>query len=72
MKWSTEMNTANYEMSSVYKFGHPAYDRRVIEVMRGKAETKSDGWGKLKSLEPISAVYLSARDERSCSLFLEF
>ena len=66
------MNTAHYEVSSAYEFGHTAYDRKVIAVIRGKAKTTSDGWEELNSLEPISAVYLSARDERSCSFLLEF
>ncbi len=63
---------ANYETTSVYGFGHPLYFKNVIDVMRGQAEPETDGREGLKSLEVLIAAYLSARDNRTISLPLEY
>jgi UDP-N-acetyl-2-amino-2-deoxyglucuronate dehydrogenase len=59
---------ANYETMSVYGFGHPLYYDNVIKVLRGEAGSETDGREGLKSLEVLTAVYLSARDGRRVSL----
>lgn len=64
--------TANYDTTSVYGFGHPNYYTNVIEVLMGKAEPETDGREGLKSLELLIAAYLSARDGKTISLPLEF
>ena len=46
--------------------------QNVIDVMRGKAEPETDGREGLKSLELLIAAYLSARDNRTVSLPLEY
>jgi UDP-N-acetyl-2-amino-2-deoxyglucuronate dehydrogenase len=63
---------ANYESNSVYGFGHPLYYENVIEVLQGKAEPETDGREGLKSLEIIIAAYLSAKDNKTISLPLEY
>ena len=63
---------ANYETTSVYGFGHPLYYENVIDVMRGEAEPDTDGREGLKSLELLIAAYLSARDDKTVSLPLEY
>ena len=63
---------ANYQTTSVYGFGHPAYYRNVVEVLRGESEPETDGREGLKSLEVLIAAYLSARDRREVSLPLEY
>jgi UDP-N-acetyl-2-amino-2-deoxyglucuronate dehydrogenase len=66
------VKAASYETTSVYGFGHPAYYRNVIDVMRGQAEPFTDGREGLKSLEVLIAAYLSARDGKTVSLPLEY
>ncbi|MEX0373691.1 Gfo/Idh/MocA family protein [Spiribacter roseus] len=63
---------ANYETTSVYGFGHPAYYENVIATLRGEAEPDTDGREGLKSLEVLIATYLSARDGRQIALPLEY
>lgn len=63
---------ASYQTQSVYGFGHPAYYRNVIDVLRGQAEASTDGREGLKSLEILIAAYRSARDHRTVSLPLEY
>lgn len=72
MDYDTETQTANYETTSVYGFGHPLYYKNVIDVMRGNAEPETDGREGLKSLELLIAAYLSARDGKTVSLPLEY
>jgi UDP-N-acetyl-2-amino-2-deoxyglucuronate dehydrogenase len=62
----------NYETDSVYGFGHLAYYRNAIEVLRGEAEPTTDGREGLRSLELLIAAYLSARDGRTVALPLEY
>jgi len=61
----------SYAVPSVYGFGHPLYYENVIEVLRGKCEPDTDGREGLRSLELLTAMYISARDGRRVSLPLE-
>lgn len=70
--YDQQIQSANYETTSVYGFGHPLYYNNVIEVMRGKAKPETDGREGLKSLELLIAAYLSARDGKTISLPLEY
>jgi UDP-N-acetyl-2-amino-2-deoxyglucuronate dehydrogenase len=63
---------ANYKTTSVYGFGHPLYYENVIKVLRGEAESETDGREGLKSLEILIAIYLSARDGCRISLPLDY
>ncbi len=67
-----QIEAASYDTQSVYGFGHPLYYRNVIEVLRGRAEPDTDGREGLRSLEVMTAAYLSARDGRRVSLPLEY
>lgn len=70
--YDEQVRQANYETDSVYGYGHPAYFRNMIEVLRGDAEPETDGREGLKSLEVLIAAYLSARDRREINLPLEY
>jgi UDP-N-acetyl-2-amino-2-deoxyglucuronate dehydrogenase len=70
--YDTQVKEANYQTTSVYGFGHPLYFKNVIDVLRGEAEPETDGREGLKSLEVLIATYLSARDNRTISLPLEY
>lgn len=70
--YDAQIQSANYETTSVYGFGHPLYYKNVVDVMRGVAEPETDGREGLKSLELLIAAYLSARDGKTVSLPLEY
>ncbi len=53
---------ANYEPPNVYGFGHTAYYRNVLDVLKGRSEPETDGRSGRKSLELILAIYKSARE----------
>lgn len=72
LDYDEQIQSANYETTSVYGYGHPLYYKNVIDVLRGKAEPDTDGREGLKSLELLIAAYLSARDGRTVSLPLEY
>lgn len=72
MEYDTQIKEANYQTTSVYGFGHPLYFKNVIDVLRGEAEPETDGREGLKSLEVLIATYLSARDNKTISLPLEY
>lgn len=59
---------SNYEPPNVYGFGHTAYYKNVIDVLRGRAEPDTDGRSGRKSLELILAIYKSAKEHRQVSL----
>jgi len=67
-----KVKTASYETTSVYGFGHPLYYKNVIDVLRGEAEPETDGREALRSLETLSATYISARDGKRVSLPLDY
>ena len=66
------VETASYDTTSVYGFGHPLYYDNVISALRGEAEPDTDGREGLHSLELLIATYLSARDGRRVALPLEY
>jgi UDP-N-acetyl-2-amino-2-deoxyglucuronate dehydrogenase len=70
--YDQQVQSANYETTSVYGFGHPLYYSNVIQVLRDNAEPETDGREGLKSLELLIAAYLSARDGKTISLPLEY
>ena len=71
-EYDMDIESANYETTSVYGFGHPLYYKNVIDVLRGDAEPETDGREGLKSLEVLIATYLSARDGKTINLPLEY
>lgn len=70
--YDADIQSANYDTTSVYGFGHPLYYKNVIDVLRGDAEPETDGREGLKSLELLIAAYLSARDGKTVALPLEY
>ncbi len=67
-----KVKDASYQTTSVYGFGHPLYYDNVINVMRGEAQSATDGREGLKSLELLIATYISARDGRRVPLPLDY
>jgi UDP-N-acetyl-2-amino-2-deoxyglucuronate dehydrogenase len=59
---------ANTNPPSVYGFGHEAYYRNVIGVLRGEAVPDTDGRAGRKSLELILGIYESAKTGRDVPL----
>jgi UDP-N-acetyl-2-amino-2-deoxyglucuronate dehydrogenase len=55
------VEASNTNPTSVYGFGHEAYYRNVLGVLRGEAIPDTDGRGGRKSLELILGIYESAR-----------
>jgi len=70
--YDDQVKDANYQTTSVYGFGHPLYYKNVVEVLQGDTEPETDGREGLKSLEVLIAAYLSARDNNTVSLPLEY
>ena len=70
--YDKDIEQANYQTTSVYGFGHPLYYKNIIDVLRGECEPETDGREGLKSLEVLIAAYLSARDNKTVSLPLEY
>ncbi|WP_028578815.1 Gfo/Idh/MocA family protein [Desulfogranum japonicum] len=70
--YDDDVQNASYQTTSVYGFGHPLYFKNVIDVFRGEAKPETDGREGLKSLEVLIATYLSARDNKTISLPLEY
>jgi UDP-N-acetyl-2-amino-2-deoxyglucuronate dehydrogenase len=62
---------SSYVSQSVYGYGHALYYENVIDVLRGRCEPDTDGREGLRSLELLTAMYISARDGRRVSLPLE-
>ncbi len=71
-EYDAQVQSANYQTTSVYGFGHPLYFKNIIDVLRGQAEPETDGREGLNSLEVLIAAYLSARDNKTISLPLEY
>jgi UDP-N-acetyl-2-amino-2-deoxyglucuronate dehydrogenase len=70
--YDAHVETANYQTTSVYGFGHPLYYKNVVDVMRGRAKPETDGREGLKSLELLVAAYMSARDGQTVGLPLHY
>ncbi|MHC6526036.1 Gfo/Idh/MocA family protein [Vibrio proteolyticus] len=66
--YDKDIESANYQTTSVYGFGHPPYFQNVADVLRGKAEPETDGREGLKSLELLISIYRSARDNKEIGL----
>ena len=59
---------ANTNPPTVYGFGHEAYYRNVVAVLRGEAVPDTDGRAGRKSLELILGIYESAKTGRDVPL----
>jgi UDP-N-acetyl-2-amino-2-deoxyglucuronate dehydrogenase len=66
------VKNSNYQTSSVYGIGHPLYYANVVKALRGECEAQTDGREGLRSLELLTAAYLSSRSGSRVSLPLEF
>ena len=62
------VEAASTNPPSVYGFGHEAYYRNVVAVLRGEAPPETDGRAGRKSLELILGIYESARTGREVPL----
>ncbi len=65
------VEASNTNPTSVYGFGHEAYYRNVLGVLRGEAIPDTDDRGGRKSLELILGIYQSARTGREVPLPLK-
>ena len=65
------IETASYEISSVYGFGHPAYYQNMLDHLTGSSNAVCDGRSGLRSMELLIASYRSARDRKFVSLPLD-
>lgn len=63
-----EVERASYETTTVYGKGHLRYYENVIAALRGLAEPDTDGREGLRSLELLTATYLSAREGKRVAL----
>lgn len=70
--YDDHVDDASYDTTSVYGFGHLNYYKNVIEVLRGDGEPAVDGREGLRSLELLVAAYVSAREDKTVSLPLQF
>ena len=62
------VDAAHTNPPSVYGFGHEAYYRNVLSVLKGDAEPETDGRAGRKSLELILGIYESAKTGRDVPL----
>lgn len=62
------VDAANTSPPTVYGFGHEAYYRNVLAVLRGEAKPGTDGREGRKSLELILGIYESAKTGREVPL----
>jgi UDP-N-acetyl-2-amino-2-deoxyglucuronate dehydrogenase len=62
------VEAASANPPNVYGFGHVAYYRNVLAVIRGAAKPDTDGRAGRKSLELILGIYESAKSGREISL----
>ena len=62
------VEAASTNPPNVYGFGHEAYYRNVVAVLRGEAPPETDGRAGRKSLELILGIYESARTGREVPL----
>jgi UDP-N-acetyl-2-amino-2-deoxyglucuronate dehydrogenase len=63
-----EILAASTNPPTVYGFGHEAYYRNVLAVLRGEARADTDGRSGRKSLELILGIYESAKTGREVPL----
>jgi UDP-N-acetyl-2-amino-2-deoxyglucuronate dehydrogenase len=62
------IDAVNTSPPTVYGFGHEAYYRNVLAVLRGEAKPDTDGRAGRKSLELILGIYESAKTGREVPL----
>jgi UDP-N-acetyl-2-amino-2-deoxyglucuronate dehydrogenase len=62
------VETASTNPPNVYGFGHEAYYRNVLAVLRGEAKADTDGRAGRKSLELILGIYESAKTGKEVPL----
>jgi UDP-N-acetyl-2-amino-2-deoxyglucuronate dehydrogenase len=62
------VEAVNTTPPTVYGFGHEAYYRNVLAVLRGEAKPDTDGRAGRKSLELILGIYESAKTGREVPL----
>ncbi len=62
------VESVNTTPPNVYGFGHEAYYRNVLAVLRGEAKPDTDGRAGRKSLELILGIYESAKTGREVPL----
>jgi UDP-N-acetyl-2-amino-2-deoxyglucuronate dehydrogenase len=62
------VDSVNTNPTSVYGYGHEAYYRNVLAVLRGEAKADTDGRAGRKSLELILGIYESAKTGREIPL----
>ena len=62
------VESVNTNPTSVYGYGHEAYYRNVLAVLRGEAKADTDGRAGRKSLELILGIYESAKAGREIPL----
>jgi UDP-N-acetyl-2-amino-2-deoxyglucuronate dehydrogenase len=62
------VEAVNTTPPNVYGFGHEAYYRNVLAVLRGEAKPDTDGRAGRKSLELILGIYESAKTGREVPL----
>jgi UDP-N-acetyl-2-amino-2-deoxyglucuronate dehydrogenase len=62
------IDAVNTSPPNVYGFGHEAYYRNVLAVLRGEAKPDTDGRAGRKSLELILGIYESAKTGREIPL----
>ena len=70
--YDDQVKDVNYQTTSIYGFGHPLYYKNVVGVLQGDTEPETDGREGLRSLEVLVAAYLSARDDKTISLPLDY
>jgi len=66
-----KLKEASYDTTCIYGIGHPLYYKNVISVLNGQGVAISDGREGLKSLEILTAIYDSAKDQKLVRLPLE-
>ena len=69
--YDQDVFNANYNVNSVYGYGHILYYQDVIKSLKENTKPEIDGDEGLKSLELIIAAYQSAREGVSVSLPLK-
>lgn len=69
--YDSEVESASYQTTSVYGFGHPLWYGNVVRSLRGESVEVIDGREGLKSLELLIGAYRSARDGLPIALPLD-
>lgn len=62
------VETASYQTTNIYGFGHSLYYANMLDVLQGKDEPLCDGNDGLRSLKLLVATYRSAREDRTVYL----